>query len=156
MLKKIYLFVIAISMAMPSLAFGLGSWATPIYDKVDSASPFKTIVLTWTADAAAATVPNFVISSSTNTTAFNYMKGYYIYRVETDPSGVTAPTDNYDIVFTSTNGADIARSKLLNRDEANTEITSPINAPVDDGFTVSVSGNAVNSASGEIKIYLAR
>lgn len=139
-------------MAMPSVAFCAGSWATPVYDSVSSSSGIKTVTFAWTADAADHTTPNYTVPAA----ALAFMEGYWIYWVETNP-GATAPTDNYDITMLSSGGADMFRSKLLNRDEANTEVVKGLNIPCDGtALTIVVSNNLVNSATGTIKLYLTR
>jgi len=107
------------------------------------------ITLSWTADAADATVPSTTIDA-----ALYVIKGWYLYSAETNP-GATAPTDNYDIVLNDTDDLDIAGGLLQNRDTANTEMvnigTSAHGYPVVKGnLTFSLSNNAVNSATGTL------
>jgi hypothetical protein len=82
--------------------------------------------------------------------------GWYLVQAETNP-GTTAPTDNYDITLVSTGGIDIGCAKLMNRDETNTERVSVSSATlvypmVIDSFTFTLSGNAVNGATGTLKL----
>jgi len=107
----------------------------------------RIITLSWTADAAAATVPNKVIDVST----YDVM-GWYLYSAETNP-GTTAPTDNYDIVINDADGVDIAGGLLMNRDTSTTELVcvgiSAHGYPIVRGnLTFVLSNNAVNSATG--------
>lgn len=150
-------FILAIFMILLSanvaLAVDAGTW-TVAYDKVDPSSAIKTITFSWTASAAGAA--EYAIPNTTAVPALNYMKGYYIYWVETNP-GATAPTDNYDIVLNSSGGADLFRGKLINRDETNTEVVKGLNIPCDGtAMTFVISNNVVNAATGTIKLYLVR
>jgi len=116
-------------------------------------SKSKVLTMTWTADAAAATVPDTVTSDNIDG---------YIIRVVTDP-GATAPTDNYDITLTDANGVDVMGGTLADRDTANTEQTFPV---LDSGtgatgpafvagtLTLTITNNAVNAATGAVIIYI--
>src|SRR4051812_8010939 len=107
----------------------------------------RKIVIDWTADAAAATVPDTVLP---------VFEGRLMEFV-TNP-GAVAPTDNYDIVITDDQGVDKLQGVGANRDTANTEVAIPVYSgstihPVvsrADVLTLSLSGNAVNSAVGKI------
>lgn len=155
-------FILAIFMILLSanvaLAADAGTW-TIAYDSVNPSSAIKTITFSWTAAADGTveyTIPATYTSGGVTTKPREYMEGYYIYWVETNP-GSTAPTDNYDIVLNSSGGADLFRSKLINRDEANTEVVKGLNVPCDGtAMTFVISNNAVNAATGTIKLYLAR
>jgi len=115
----------------------------------------RIIILSWTADVAAATVPNKVIDVST----YDVM-GWYFFSAETNP-GTTAPTDDYDIVINDADGKDIAGGLLLNRDTSTTELvcigTSAHGYPVVRGnLTFVLSNNSVSSATGTcILVFLA-
>lgn len=146
-------FILAIFMILLSaniaLAVDAGTW-TITYDTVASASAIKTVTFAWTAAADGS------VEKALPTAALTYMEGNYIYWVETNP-GSTAPTDNYDIVLNSSGGADVFRGKLINRDEANTEVVKGLNVPCDGtALTFVISNNVVNAATGSIKLYLAR
>lgn len=149
-MKKFILaiFIILLS-ANAVLAADAGTW-TVTYDKVDASSAIKTVTFSWTAAADGSV--EYAIPAAT----LSYMKGSYIYWVETNP-GATAPTDNYDIVLNSSGGADLFRGKLINRDETNTEVVKGLNVPCDGtAMTWVISNNVVNSATGTIKLYLVR
>lgn len=93
---------------------------------------------TWTADAAAATVP------ATASLSFNG----FIYQCDTNP-GSTAPTDDYDITLVNADSVDVMGGALLNRDESTSERAYPSNTPyVTGGVTFTLANNAVNSATG--------
>lgn len=146
-------FILAIFMILLSaniaLAVDAGTW-TIAYDKVDVSSAIKTITFSWTAAA------DGTVEKALPTAALTYMKGNYVYWVETNP-GATSPTDDYDIVLNSSGGADVFRSKLINRDETNTEVVKGLNVPCDGtALTFVISNNVVNAATGTIKLYLAR
>jgi hypothetical protein len=141
----------------PIKAMAVGSWATATYED-GGPSNTRRIILTWTADAAAATVPNYSFTA----TDLAFCSGYNLYMIVTDP-GATAPTDNYDITILDQYAVDVSGGELANRDTANTEQVVPaVGAGVggrtlDGGaMTVTVSGNAVNSATGRIILFLGR
>ena len=99
--------------------------------------------IAWTADASDATIPDLTIS----------MKGYIIQAV-TNP-GSTAPTDNYDIVLNEDNGADLVAGALANRSTSASQCVVFDRPPLSAGnVTISISNNAVNSATGVIVIYV--
>ena len=48
------------------------------------------------------------------------VRGWYLYNVTTDPSGVSAPTDSYDVTYV-VGGEDIAGGLLANRSSTLTQ-----------------------------------
>lgn len=115
--------------------------------------PLRKIRLAFTADAAAATIPE---------TALPAFEGA-IYAVEFNP-GATAPTDNYDFQLLDGEGADRLAAAAMNRDTATTErvtfgdMTSGtgLARPVVDAsetLTATWTNNAVNSAVGTVDIW---
>lgn len=66
-----------------------------------------------------------------------------IVGVLTNP-GSTAPTDNYDITLTDSNGFDVLAGQGADRDTANTEMFCP-GIPFKDGVTTSIAPVVVNS-----------
>jgi hypothetical protein len=121
----------------------------------------KTLVFSWTADAAAATIP-----STDTTTAINAeIGGWYVYAIETDPDGTAVPTASYDIVINNASGRDIAGGMLANRSNSSTELVIPCldstnhiygGVLVDSTLTLVISNNLVNSAKGTVKLFLAK
>ena len=83
----------------------------------------------------------------------------FITRVVTNP-GTPAPTDDYDITLTDTDGVDVLGGAGADRDTANSEQIMPlvgaVSVPcrVDSALTLAVSGNSVNSAEGEVIVYV--
>lgn len=145
----------AFLLLMPALAFGVGTVTvtrTPLYKSLDAGSVRvgETVSVAWTADAAAATVPNTTM----------VMRGFLVKAV-TNP-GSTAPTDNYDITLgdPSDSALDTLAGSLANRDTTNTEQALPVVSgavvPVylNGTYTFGLSGNAVNSATGTVVFYL--
>jgi hypothetical protein len=113
----------------------------------------RKIVVDWVGDAADGSVPKLTISN---------MHGYVIKAV-TNPGGSVAPTDNYDIALegSADTTIDHLAAALQNRDTANTEAAYPAASgaatPVwldPDDYKLSISGNIVNSATGQIILYL--
>lgn len=81
-----------------------------------------------------------------------------IVCVDTDP-GSTAPTANYDITLTNDFTIDVMGGALENRHTTTSERTQPI---INGGYksvlsygrlTLNISNNAVNGATGKVRIY---
>lgn len=110
----------------------------------------EVVTITWVADAAAATVPNTSID----------LFGYVIKAI-TNP-GTPAPTASYGVQFMDPEDValDAFGGILLARHTSNTEQVAPIvtggSVPLFVGgtYTFKVSGNAVNSATGRVILYL--
>jgi hypothetical protein len=109
------------------------------------------VVIDWTADDTDGSVPALSVTLSG-----------FVLKAVTDP-GSTAPTDNYDIVLNDAadTTVDHLASALANRDTANTEVAYPTvsgaTVPVwleDKAYSLAVSNNSVNSATGQIILYL--
>jgi hypothetical protein len=144
-MKKLWSLIVLLSLLSPP-AFAVGT----VTQTVESSGSGYTLTLTWTADAAAATVPNTAITTFTS-------GGFFLTMVETNP-GATAPTDNYDITILTAAGADLMGGALANRDTSTTEIAFPVTTspPIDGTITFTLSGNSVNSATGTVKLYFSR
>lgn len=99
------------------------------------------LAFSWTADAAAATVP------ATASLTFNG----FIYSCDTNPGG-TAPTDDYDITLVNADGIDVMGGALLDRDATASERAYASNTPyVVGGVTFTLANNLVVSATGTCK-----
>ncbi len=97
-------------------------------------------------------MPDLTIDDDTH----NFMKGYYLYMVETTPSS-TNPTALYDITILNDNSVDIMSGTMANRSATLSEIAYPQTAhPIDLALTFTVSNNAVVDASATIKLYLVK
>ena len=146
MKKWVLWLLLILTLLVPNLAQAAGTVSTV---KSKLAGDVVAYTMSWTADAADGSVP------ATASPLFNG----YVFLVTTNP-GATAPTDNYDITLTDSDGVDIAGGELLNRDTANSEQAVPkVGAVygsryVEDGVTLNLSGNSVNSATGTVKIYV--
>lgn len=113
----------------------------------------RKITFTCTADAADGSFPATALTQK--------IEGRLI-AIETDP-GSTAPTDNYDIVITNGGGIDVLQGVGANRDTANTESAqivvsgTSLRPTVDetDTLTLTITNNAVNSATVVITLYYA-
>lgn len=139
---------------MPSFVFAAGSTSVTRahkgYGKAGNEKTVEIVTVSFTADASDASVPDTSIE----------LKGY-VLKVITNP-GSTAPTDNYDIDLGDPADAalDALAGGLANRDTANTEQAFPVLTngvvPVflSGTYTLGVSNNAVNSATGDIIFYL--
>lgn len=112
----------------------------------------RRLVVDFVADAADGTIPNLALPAIEGT----------LLALETNP-GATAPTDNWDIVANSGEGADRLCGVGSNRDTANSELAAivfsgtSVHPPVaiDETLTLAISGNAVNSATGRVCILYA-
>jgi hypothetical protein len=112
-----------------------------------------------TADADDASIDDITF----NTSLIDYLvkNGYYFARMVTIPSGVTAPTDNYDVTLEDANGRDLLAGTGLNRDEANTEEASPPSFEPIQSTTLVLKvdeqdENAVNSANIKVELHFAK
>lgn len=82
-----------------------------------------------------------------------------IEKIVSDP-GSTAPTDNYDPVFSDKHGIDVAGGTLANRDTANSENEVPLvggayaGNPVYGPLTLAITGNSVASATWSFYIHI--
>lgn len=122
--------------------------AGTVTEKAEQSGKMGKLTLSWTADASAATVPAYTTKDFLG----------FVTMVTTNP-GATAPTDNYDITITDSDGVDIMGGELANRDTTNTEQATPLvgatyrDRHVIGKLTLNISGNAVNSATGTVVIY---
>jgi hypothetical protein len=167
-MKKIIAVVMTLSFLLFScvnLYAAAGSWSAVTYGDatVAQVGNIKTFSITFTASADNATIPNYTISTALTPTLMNYMKGFWIYTVQTDP-GSTGPTAAYDIVINDVHGMDIMGGALADRSATATENVFPkfnqssaSYAPLD-GTTlvIAVSNNLVNSATSTLKFFLSK
>ena len=110
----------------------------------------KVITIDWTADAADASIPALSIE----------LEGWLVKAI-TNP-GATAPTDNYDITLgdPADSALDALGGALMNRDTANSEQVYPVASGATTPiflcgtYSLAVAGNAVNSATGQIVLYV--
>ena len=109
-------------------------------------------VLTFTCTAHSA---NGGYSSTAST---HPIDGYVIMAV-TDP-GTVSPTASYDLTITDEDGEDIMGGALVNRSATATESAQPeiggtavISRRVNGLVTLAITGNSVNSAATEVKLY---
>jgi len=158
MLKKTLLFAL-VMLLVPALALAVGSWSAPDPQQISAVSPFRTIKFTWIGDASGGTVPAYTVTSA----SLAFMKGYYIYAIETDP-GTPAPTTLYDITITNAGARDVVGGALADRSATLQEVVppkfdgvNPMYVPLDGGaLSINVSGTTANSATAYIKLWLAR
>ena len=142
-MKRIAFFVLAlILLASPVLA------ASSMTATISKASPWLYVMtVTWTAHT----------DGSFTSTATPYFDGMVV-MAETNP-GSTAPTANYDITLTSSDGVDVFGGSLANRHTSTSERAMPLQngnytaVPVAGALTVGITGNSQSGATGTIKIY---
>jgi hypothetical protein len=166
-MKKIILFAITILLfSHVNVWSAAGSWSTVTYSdkEVATIGNIKSFTVTFTASSDNATVPNFVISAAAQPTLMNWIKGFYLYAVETDP-GSTGPTNGaWDIAINDIHGMDILGGAGANRSSSSTQNIFPKFPQTGTGFppldgttlTIVISDNAVNSATCSIKFYLVK
>jgi len=152
----IFAALFALTVGTPAHAVGT---VTQKLDKYPNAN-LQVVTFTWTADAAAATIP----STATTDAITAAIIGWYVWAIETDP-GSTAPTAAYDIVLNDANGFDIAGGQLANRSATATEKVIPkLDATtslygahlVNSALTLVITNNLVNSATGTVKLILTK
>ena len=81
------------------------------------------------------------------------LKGY-IVKVDTNPDGSDAPTDDYDITLLNSDGIDVTFGNLVNRDTANSEQWVPADPPyIDSELTLTII-NAGDAKAGVVTIFM--
>jgi hypothetical protein len=139
-MKRIALMVLAVVLfAGQSWAAG---WSTTSFLSVKNKIVME---LTWVA-AANGSVETFDISNTD-------LKEYYLMLVVTDP-GATAPTANYDIVINDSYG-DVLGGALANRSASATERFESL-IPYSEDWTIVITNNSVDSATGKIILTFAK
>lgn len=130
---------------MANSAHTLTSIRTPL----TAAQVIGEILTAWTADDTNGSIPSLTV---------NFPRDAQLLELLTNPGG-TAPTDNYDIVLNDSDSLDVLQGVGANRDTANTEAVpvvytgSTVHPIVKAGsYTLAVSGNIVNSATGTIAV----
>ena len=142
---------------MANTVFAVGSVTQRI--KSYPNANMKTLTFSWTGDAGTGAVP------STPTSAVNTIEiaGWYVYAIETNPG--TAPTAGYDIVINDAESLDIAGGMLADRSATLTErITPRLDSTysifggvlVDSALTLVITNQNAASATGTVKLYLAK
>ena len=156
--RKSIIMAILAALVVPCLIFaGTGTVTqsyTPVYSS-EGPTNMATLTFAWT------TTSTGTASDVTASTIKDQIAGKYVVMAVTSPDATDYPDDNYDIVVTDENGADIMGDVLLNRDSANTEQATPhIGAlygprPIAGAITLTVT-NAGSGKSGTTVLYLQR
>ena len=150
-MKKVFILA-AIMIVWAGMVFGAGT--SVITSITPYANGWTKVLVTFTADATDATVPDLNIVGFDN---------QWLCQIITNP-GTTQPTDNYDI-YLKYDGADLLGGAGVDRDTANTEIAYPIIdatsgqrscVPVPGTLVFSLANNSVNSATGTLEIHFKR
>jgi len=108
------------------------------------------LVIDWDCGASQFVVPDTEIPG--------YGQPGFVSHGEVNP-GTQAPTDNYDVVLESREGADLFGTGLNNLDTINSEFKAPAVAGVfyDGGdLTFKLTNNAVHDAAGRVVVYFRR
>lgn len=112
--------------------------------ETDPHGSVKKIVWSWTSDAGG----DVTIAST------KVYDGKLIL-LETDPDGVAAPTDNYDIVLNDGDGFDVLLGTGANRDTANTERVAEASLGAVAGSLLTlVVANAGNAKQGVVTLFV--
>ena len=150
-MKKVFILA-AIMILWAGMVFGAGT--SVITSITPYANGWTKVLVTFTADATDATVPNLNILGYDN---------QWLCQIITNP-GTTQPTDNYDI-YLKYDGADLLGGAGVDRDTANTEIAYPIVdsvsgqracVPVPGTLVFSLANNSVKSAVGTMEVHFKR
>lgn len=108
--------------------------------------PVKKIKMAWTSDASG--------NVSANLTAKKNWCGKIVGLV-TVPSGVAAPTDDYDVQVKDADGVDVLLGAGANRDTANTEMVQSSSLGIVAESTLElVIANAGNAKQGTVYLYI--
>lgn len=94
-------------------------------------------------------------TSATGGAASGTTTGTYtgkVRRVITDP-GATAPTDDYDITITDSDGYDVLDGNGANRDTATTEVLAPSGIIAGSTLTLNIA-NAGDEKVGTVVLYV--
>jgi hypothetical protein len=146
-MKKILLIGALCSLLFAPCVFAAGTVTQTI---AETGRDVRIITLSWTGDASDGSVPS---------TAISWALADFVFLVVTNP-GSTAPTDNYDITLTDSDGVDIMGGEITNRDTSNTEQAVPKIGSVygtrfvSGTLTFNLTGNIVAGATGTVKIYV--
>ena len=132
--------VAALILGLSGLATAAG---TVVMVEITHASARK-VRFAWTSSAGGA-------ADATTTAAFDGK----LVGLTTDPDGVAAPTDNYDVVITDANGDDVLLGAGLNRDTATTEhvTEASLAAVAGSKLTLAVT-NAGNATQGVVVVFI--
>lgn len=131
--------------AVAVLALAVEAWAAGTVTVAEEAhSSVRKITWTWTSTAGGA-------ADLITTRAYDGK----IEAVVTNPDGVAAPTDDYDITITDEDGTDVLSAAGANRDTANTEIvlSASLGIVANDKLTLNVT-NAGAAKSGVVHLYI--
>jgi len=151
-MKKLLMTLVLLAFA--SMAFADDGTVTVNTDSVNDG--MEVVTFTWLANTT-----GVVPTTSTGTTWPDpgMQKAGCISKVVTNP-GSTAPTDNYDITLTDSDGVDVMGGELANRDTANSEVAVPkIDTVfgcviVTGSFTMTITNQSVNAGNGEVIVYI--
>ncbi len=135
------------------LALPIQSWAAgTVTQTLTYTHNFYALTYSWTSDA-----------SGNADKESTWPIGGYICKVITNP-GATAPTDNYDITLTNSDGVDVVHGELANRDTSTSEEIVPVPgdnvtvygcSAVSGTITLNVS-NAGDSKIGTVTVLFTR
>lgn len=148
-MKKLVL-ALLISLVMVGSVFAAGTASVTNVEriKVLGEQPHTVVTITWVDDTTGTTL-------AINPVTYGVL-GWYLIQGETNP-GAPAPTDKYDITLISNSGLDLGLGSLLNRSDVIAERGSitgmkAVYPMIIEPFTFTLSGNAVNGATGTLKL----
>jgi hypothetical protein len=150
-MKRLILTIVMLLALIAPNAFAAGSVTVTT---LNGSGDAIIVLFSWIGNATGGEVP-----STSSSTVWPTSYTGCVYAMETNP-GAVAPTDNYDITLTDSDGVDLLGGQGANRDTANSEmVPAKVGsvfgcAPTQDAFTFNLSGNSVNSATGTVKVYI--
>jgi hypothetical protein len=151
-MKKLIAVLALLLVFVASTAMGAGS-VTVTRSKGSGDALY--VLFTWIGNATG----GGQVPSTSSSPSFGETYSGCVFAIETNP-GSPAPTDDYDITLTDTDGVDLLGGQGANRDTATSEMvlakvgSAFACAPTHSAFTFNLSGNIVNSATGTAKIYI--
>jgi Protein of unknown function (DUF2961) len=141
-----------LGLVIPLLTYGAGSCTVGTPARIGS-SPNWSITINCTGDSSTGSFP--AASLSYLKTTQTQLLGYFIYRVTVKP-GATAPTANYSVTITDTNGADMLANNGTGVLSATVtqSYSLPASVPLTGSENINFTGNSVASANTQITLYI--
>lgn len=133
-----------------------GYWGTTTYRSIRNKN-VKVMTLTFTANTGDATIPDYTFTAAD----LAFVEGMFLYFIQTDP-GATGPSNGaWDVTIKDANAYEILGNAADNLSSTLTQTNFPlfdgtnISYPLmaSTAYTITIEGNAVNSATATIILY---
>jgi hypothetical protein len=158
MKRKLFVSIILVSLLCVASVFAATTRGTPEYYTTSDTGKINKVVIpiTFVTAAGTATFTSYTLDPTlyTNIHSTNGLKGFYLYKVKTNP-GSTGPTNGaWDLDITEADGFQVSRNAFDDRSSTATQETPPtILFPIiENTWTISIGDNAVNDAT--VVVYL--